>query len=127
MVRGAISNPYAGTNRVRFKGFPRCRSASGFSAPCRGSPWNVMHLMPAPGQGQGVVGGVVDRNIALRHRPQHTFARPQPEAAPTRGNAMQITRRHMLGTGASAVAIAATPHAFAGWEPSTRYPDPAVQ
>src|SRR5262249_4217925 len=56
MVRGAISNPYAGTNRVRFKGFPRCRSASGFSAPCRGSPWNVPHLMPPPRWGQGAVG-----------------------------------------------------------------------
>jgi hypothetical protein len=32
------SNPYAGANRFRFKGFPRCHTASGFSAPCRGSP-----------------------------------------------------------------------------------------
>jgi hypothetical protein len=32
------SNPYAGANRFRFKGFPRCHAASGFSAPCRGSP-----------------------------------------------------------------------------------------
>src|SRR5215467_2071652 len=40
---------------------------------------------------------------------------------------MHITRRHMLGTAASALAIAAAPRAFAGWEPSTRYPDPAVQ
>src|SRR5262249_4316290 len=50
---GVISNPYAGTNRVRFKGFPRCRWASGFSAPCRGSPWNVPHLMLPVGEGQG--------------------------------------------------------------------------
>src|SRR5712671_6518910 len=57
LVVGAISNPYAGTNRVRFKGFPRCRPASGFSAPCRGSPWNVRHLMPPAGQGQGAIGG----------------------------------------------------------------------
>src|ERR1700719_734699 len=27
-VVGAISNPYAGANRVRFKGFPRCPIAS---------------------------------------------------------------------------------------------------
>src|SRR6266436_202127 len=40
---------------------------------------------------------------------------------------MQITRRHMLGTAAGALAIAAAPRAFAAWEPSTRYPDPAVQ
>jgi hypothetical protein len=24
VVEGVISNPYAGANRVRFKGFPRC-------------------------------------------------------------------------------------------------------
>src|SRR6266550_4590533 len=40
---------------------------------------------------------------------------------------MQITRRHLLGTGASALALAAAPRAFSAWEPSTRYPDPAVQ
>src|SRR5215469_1033159 len=40
---------------------------------------------------------------------------------------MHITRRHMLGTAASALTIAAAPRALAGWEPSTRYPDPAVQ
>ncbi len=40
---------------------------------------------------------------------------------------MQITRRHMLATGAGAATLAATPRAFAAWEPSLRYPDPAVQ
>src|SRR5207302_11176199 len=40
---------------------------------------------------------------------------------------MQITRRHLIGTAASALTLAAAPRAFAAWEPSTRYPDPAVQ
>jgi gluconolactonase len=40
---------------------------------------------------------------------------------------MQITRRHLIGTGASALALAAAPPAFAAFEPSTRYPDPAVR
>jgi len=35
-VAGAISNPYAGANRVRFKGFPRCRSAQRFLSPLSG-------------------------------------------------------------------------------------------
>src|SRR6266850_7433981 len=43
------------------------------------------------------------------------------------GNAMQITRRNFLATGASAVTAAATAPAFAAWEESTRYPDPRVQ
>jgi hypothetical protein len=42
------SNPYAGMNRIRFEGFPRCLALtlrpSGFSAPWRGSPWNL-HMM----------------------------------------------------------------------------------
>ena len=40
---------------------------------------------------------------------------------------MQITRRHMLGAGAGAITLAAAPRALAGWEPSLRYPDPAVR
>ena len=40
---------------------------------------------------------------------------------------MQITRRHMLGTAAGALTIAAAPGAFAAFEPSVRYPDPAVK
>jgi gluconolactonase len=43
------------------------------------------------------------------------------------GNAMELTRRHMLCAGASALAIAHSPRAFAGWEQSDRYPDPAIQ
>jgi len=43
------------------------------------------------------------------------------------GNAMQITRRNFLATGASAVTAAASAPAFAAWEESTRYPDPRVQ
>src|SRR5262245_9777100 len=40
---------------------------------------------------------------------------------------MQITRRSMLGAGATAVTAAFAPNAFARWEPSERYPDPAIQ
>ena len=40
---------------------------------------------------------------------------------------MRITRRHRLGAGAGALTLAAAPRAFAAWEPSLRYPDPAVQ
>src|ERR1700704_408723 len=43
------------------------------------------------------------------------------------GNAMQITRRNLLTTGASAVTAPAAAPAFAAWEESTRYPDPRVQ
>jgi gluconolactonase len=43
------------------------------------------------------------------------------------GNAMEITRRHMLCAGAGGLAIAHSPRAFAGWEQSDRYPDPAIQ
>src|SRR5437764_7322607 len=46
---------------------------------------------------------------------------------PTRGNVMQLTRRNMLATGASAFAAAAAAPAFAAWEESTRYPDPRIQ
>src|SRR5580692_11107116 len=40
---------------------------------------------------------------------------------------MQITRRQMFGTAAGALAVAVAPRAFAAFEPSTRYPDPAVK
>src|SRR6266849_9915227 len=44
-----------------------------------------------------------------------------------RGDAMHITRRHLLAVGAGAVTAAAAPRAFAAWEESTRYPDPRFQ
>ena len=40
---------------------------------------------------------------------------------------MQMSRREALAAGAGALSIAAAPRAFAAWEPSTRYPDPAVR
>jgi gluconolactonase len=40
---------------------------------------------------------------------------------------MQITRRKTLTGAVSALAVAAAPRAFAAWEPSDRYPDPAIQ
>jgi gluconolactonase len=39
---------------------------------------------------------------------------------------MQITRRHMLGASAGAITLATAPRVLAGWEPTLRYPDPAV-
>jgi gluconolactonase len=44
-----------------------------------------------------------------------------------RGNAMQITRRHMLGAGAAVTAALAPKQAAARWEQAERYPDPSVQ
>jgi gluconolactonase len=39
-----------------------------------------------------------------------------------------IDRRHMLaGASAAAAAMTVTRAAFGGWEPSERYPDPAIQ
>jgi len=43
------------------------------------------------------------------------------------GNAMHITRRNMLSASVGALSIAAAPRAFAAWEPSERYPDPAIK
>src|SRR5215471_7886959 len=44
------------------------------------------------------------------------------------GNAMQISRRDILGAGATAAAAALTSTAtLGGWEPSERYPDPAIK
>jgi hypothetical protein len=45
-----------------------------------------------------------------------------------RRNAMQMTRRDILGATATAAALAFTPkETLGGWEPSTQYPDPAVK
>ncbi len=40
---------------------------------------------------------------------------------------MDSTRRNMLAAGASALSVAAMPAAFAAWQPSERYPDPAIK
>jgi len=53
--------------------------------------------------------------------------RDQSRSRPSKGSAMQITRRKTLTAGVSALAVAAAPRAFAAWEPSDRYPDPAIQ
>jgi hypothetical protein len=50
------SNPYAGANRFRFKGFPRCHAASGFSAPCRGSPLERGQISAKRGAGSSGAG-----------------------------------------------------------------------
>ena len=39
---------------------------------------------------------------------------------------MQLTRRHLLTTGLGTLATAVAPGALAAWEPSDRYPDPAI-
>src|SRR5438045_9343039 len=40
---------------------------------------------------------------------------------------MQITRRNILTAGAGVLSIATVPGASAAWEPSERYPDPAIK
>ena len=40
---------------------------------------------------------------------------------------MRISRRDMLTAGVGALTAAAAPRALAEWEPSDRYPDPAIQ
>jgi gluconolactonase len=40
---------------------------------------------------------------------------------------MELSRRDMLAAAGATVAAAASPPAFARWEPTERYPDPAVQ
>ncbi|HUL78868.1 MAG TPA: SMP-30/gluconolactonase/LRE family protein, partial [Vicinamibacteria bacterium] len=40
---------------------------------------------------------------------------------------MGASRREFLVTGAAVAAVAAAPRAFADWQPSPRYPDPAVR
>jgi gluconolactonase len=39
---------------------------------------------------------------------------------------METTRRNLLGGGAAAAATLANSQVFGGWEPSERYPDPAI-
>jgi gluconolactonase len=39
---------------------------------------------------------------------------------------METTRRNLLAGGAAVAATLAHSHAFGGWEPSERYPDPAI-
>jgi gluconolactonase len=48
------------------------------------------------------------------------------KVADEQGHVMQITRRNILTAGVSALPIAAAGRAFAAWEPSERYPDPAI-
>jgi gluconolactonase len=40
---------------------------------------------------------------------------------------MQITRRGMLVGAGAVTAVTVRGRAFGGWEPSERYPDPAIQ
>src|SRR5215831_2401369 len=40
---------------------------------------------------------------------------------------MRISRRDILTAGVGALTAAAAPRALAAWEPSDRYPDPAIQ
>ena len=40
---------------------------------------------------------------------------------------MEMTRRHMFGATSAAAAITFTRTALGGWEPSERYPDPAIK
>ena len=53
LVVGAISNPYAGANRVRFKGFPRCPMSAGqrFLSPLSGISLERTLFNVGPGQG----------------------------------------------------------------------------
>jgi gluconolactonase len=39
---------------------------------------------------------------------------------------METTRRNLLGGATAVAATLAQSHAFGGWEPSERYPDPAI-
>ena len=40
---------------------------------------------------------------------------------------MEMTRRHMFGAACAAAAMTLTRNALGGWEPSERYPDPAIK
>src|SRR5256885_6349950 len=40
---------------------------------------------------------------------------------------MEFTRRHLTGAAGAAAATTFTRTALGGWEPSERYPDPAIQ
>jgi hypothetical protein len=67
------SNPYAGANRFRFKGFPRCHAASGFSAPCRGSPLERGQISAKRGAGSSGARTQFGRTSALRPPPGSGF------------------------------------------------------
>src|SRR5262249_22068715 len=47
--------------------------------------------------------------------------------ADNRRHVMKMTRRHMFAVSSAAAAMTFTRAAFGGWEPSERYPDPAVK
>ena len=40
---------------------------------------------------------------------------------------MEMTRRHMFGAAYAVAAMTLTRTALGGWEPSERYPDPAIK
>src|SRR5262252_9418515 len=40
---------------------------------------------------------------------------------------MNMTRRHMLAAASATAAVTVTRTALGGWEPSERYPDPAIE
>src|SRR5262249_6664924 len=44
-----------------------------------------------------------------------------------RRHPMEMTRRHMFGAACAAAAMTLTRSALGGWEPSERYPDPAIK
>src|SRR5262249_24936002 len=44
-----------------------------------------------------------------------------------RRHPMERTRRHMFGAACAAAAMTLTRNALGGWEPSERYPDPAIK
>ena len=44
-----------------------------------------------------------------------------------RRHAMEMTRRHMFEAACAAAAMTLTRTALGGWEPSERYPDPAIK
>src|SRR5260370_18953997 len=61
----------------------------------------------------------------LLYLPGNTIDQDRPMSG---GDAMQISRRDMLGAGVTAAAAALTTTAtFGGWEASERYPDPAIK
>src|SRR5499426_1630395 len=52
---------------------------------------------------------------------------PPASSSPPRGETMSVSRREFLVAGSAVVALAAAPRAVAQWQPSSRYPDPAIQ
>jgi gluconolactonase len=42
-------------------------------------------------------------------------------------HAMEMTRRHTVGAACATAAMALARTALGGWEPSERYPDPAIK